>query len=58
MLELANTFHRSLDRLTNAEQLATKPLGPVPAGLDVRELAAWTVVANVLLNLDAVLMKG
>lgn len=24
MLELANTFHRSLDRLTNAEQMATK----------------------------------
>jgi mono/diheme cytochrome c family protein len=41
-----------------AEQLATKPLGPLPAGMDARELAAWTVVANVLLNLDAVLMKG
>ncbi len=41
-----------------AEQLATKPLGPLPAGVDARELAAWTVVANVLLNLDAVLMKG
>ncbi len=38
--------------------LATEPLGPLPAGLDAAELAAWTVVANVLLNLDAVLMKG
>jgi hypothetical protein len=41
-----------------AERLATEPLGPLPAGFDARELAAWTVVANVLLNLDAVLMKG
>jgi hypothetical protein len=38
--------------------LATEPLGPLPAGMDAVELAAWTVVANVLLNLDAVLMKG
>jgi hypothetical protein len=38
--------------------LATDPLGPLPAGMDAVELAAWTVVANVLLNLDAVLMKG
>jgi hypothetical protein len=38
--------------------LATEPLGPLPAGMDAVELAAWTVVANVLLNLDSVLMKG
>jgi hypothetical protein len=38
--------------------LATEPLGPLPMGMDAAELAAWTVVANVLLNLDAVLMKG
>jgi hypothetical protein len=38
--------------------LATEPLGPLPAGMDAAEFAAWTVVANVLLNLDAVLMKG
>ncbi len=38
--------------------LATEPLGPLPAGMDAAELAAWTVVANVLLNMDAVLMKG
>ncbi len=41
-----------------AMALATDPLGPLPAGMDAVELAAWTVVANVLLNLDAVLMKG
>jgi mono/diheme cytochrome c family protein len=40
-----------------ATQLATNPLGPVPAGMDVTELAAWTVVGNVVLNLDEALMK-
>jgi mono/diheme cytochrome c family protein len=38
--------------------MATEPLGPVPAGMDAAELAAWTVVANVLLNLDGVMTKG
>jgi len=42
----------------SALALATEPLGPLSAGMDAAELAAWTVVANVLLNLDAVLMKG
>jgi hypothetical protein len=40
-----------------AEAMATKPLGPAPAGMDVTELAAWTVVSNVLLNLDETLAK-
>ncbi len=41
----------------DAKQLATDPLGPLPAGMIESELAAWTVVANVLLNLDEILMK-
>jgi hypothetical protein len=41
-----------------ARKLATEPLGPLPEGMDAAEAAAWTVVANVLLNLDGVLMKG
>jgi hypothetical protein len=41
-----------------AAAMATKPLGPLPPGADPAELAAWAVVANVLLNLDAVLTKG
>ena len=41
-----------------AKKLATDPLGPLPDGVDPAEAAAWTVVANVLLNLDGVLMKG
>ena len=40
-----------------ATALATKPLGPVPQGANVAELAAWTLVANVLLNLDETLAK-
>jgi hypothetical protein len=35
-----------------AQALATDPLGPAPEGVDVADLAAWTVVGNVLLNLD------
>lgn len=41
-----------------ASKLATDPLGPLPAGMHAVELASWTVIANVLLNLDGVLMKG
>jgi mono/diheme cytochrome c family protein len=40
-----------------AKKLATEPLGPVDKGQDVTELAAWTVIGNVLLNLDEMLMK-
>jgi hypothetical protein len=37
--------------------MATNPIGPVPSGADVADLAAWTTVAGVLLNLDETLMK-
>ncbi len=40
-----------------AKQMATMPIGPVPEGMDVTDLAAWTVVGNVLLNLDEMFMK-
>jgi hypothetical protein len=42
----------------DARQMATNPLGPVPADLDIglADLAAWTVVANVILNLDEAFM--
>lgn len=40
-----------------ATEMATVPIGPVPADADVGEIAAWTTVANVLLNLDETLMK-
>jgi mono/diheme cytochrome c family protein len=37
--------------------LATEPIGPAPDGSDLVELAAWTVVANAILNLDEFLMR-
>jgi hypothetical protein len=40
-----------------ARKLATEPLGAAPKDMNVAELAAWTVVGNVLLNLDEALMK-
>ena len=59
LLELckAETEHYNADPQA-AKQVATDPLGPLPDGMDTTEAAAWTVVANVLLNLDAVLTKG
>ncbi len=38
-----------------ATKMATDPLGPAPEGQAVPDLAAWTVVSNVLLNLDETL---
>ncbi|WZO99405.1 PSD1 and planctomycete cytochrome C domain-containing protein [Isosphaeraceae bacterium EP7] len=42
----------------DAKALATEPLGPLPEGMAADELAAWTTIANVLLNLDGVLTRG
>jgi hypothetical protein len=40
-----------------ATVLATEPLGPLPAGVDSIDAATYTVVANVLLNLDETFVK-
>jgi hypothetical protein len=40
-----------------ATAMATKPLGPLPKGMEEVEAAAWTVIGNVLLNLDETLAK-
>jgi hypothetical protein len=37
--------------------MATDPLGALPEGMDAVEMAAWTVVANAILNLDEFLMR-
>lgn len=41
-----------------AAKLVENSLSPLPAEYDKSELAAWTVIANVLLNMDGVLTKG
>lgn len=41
-----------------ADKMANSEMGKPPAGLDNADLAAWTVVANVLLNLDETITKG
>jgi Protein of unknown function (DUF1553) len=40
-----------------AEAMATDPIGPLPKDGNAVELAAWTTVGNVLLNLDELLMR-
>ena len=56
LLKSESDFYRN--NPAEAERLATEPLGPVPKEMNPAELAAWTVVANVLLNLDGVLTKS
>lgn len=41
-----------------ATKFATNPLGPLPEGISAVEAAAWTMIGNVLLNLDGALTKG
>ena len=40
-----------------ATMMAEQPLGKIPEGGDPIDLAAWTVVANVVLNLDEMFLK-
>ncbi|MEX2671467.1 MAG: PSD1 and planctomycete cytochrome C domain-containing protein [Phycisphaeraceae bacterium] len=53
----ADAYDEYADQPEQANAMATDPLGPLPDGADTAEYAAWTVVANVLLNLDEALMK-
>ncbi len=40
-----------------AAKMATQPIGPADKGADLAELAAWTAVAGVVMNLDEFLMR-
>lgn len=59
---LVQLYQQQLSRYkedrAGAGKMATSELGPAPDGVSVHELAAWTVVANVLLNLDEMITKG
>lgn len=58
LVQLHQTVHATLGTdLAKATPLATKPLGPLPEASDTIEAATWTVVGNVLLNLDEFLSK-
>jgi hypothetical protein len=59
IVELFKTEHEHYGKDSAAAlALATETPAALPKGMDAAELAAWTVVANVLLNMDAVLTKG
>jgi mono/diheme cytochrome c family protein len=58
---LVSLHDRELDKYSNdekaAKDLATSERGPLPSGVKADDAAAWTVCANVLLNMDGVLTK-
>ena len=51
--ETRSELEKDLDR---AHKLATEPIGPLPLNSDAVELATWTTICNVILNLDEFLM--
>jgi hypothetical protein len=58
---LVRLYREARERLAGepekAARLASAPIGPLPAGAEAADLAAWTVVGNVLLNLDEAFLK-
>jgi hypothetical protein len=58
LVELYQKSHAEYARnQKDALLMATSPLGPLPAGMDAVDLASWTIVGNVLLNLDEMFAK-
>ncbi len=51
-------FTRYINDPAAAEKMATSELGKPKGDANLAELAAWTVVANILLNLDEAITKG
>ncbi|PAY21430.1 hypothetical protein CKO51_00935 [Rhodopirellula sp. SM50] len=54
VIAATETYRESTE---DAMKMATDPIGALPDDADPAEYAAWTVVANVILNLDELLMK-
>lgn len=52
-LQTRNELSSEIER---ANKLATEPIGPLPTNADPVELATWTTICNVILNLDEFLM--
>ena len=57
LFDAERTHYREAAAADDAKKLATQPIGPLPAGTEPADAAAWTVVANVLLNLDAAMTR-
>jgi hypothetical protein len=58
LVALYNDAHAQFEHDAEAaNSMACDPLGPLPEGADACDLASWTVVANVVLNLDGVLTR-
>jgi hypothetical protein len=58
LVELYTKAHdRYAKDMKLATQMATDPIGPLPSGTQAPDMAAWTVVGNVLLNLDEAFAK-
>ncbi|HLY10759.1 MAG TPA: DUF1553 domain-containing protein [Planctomycetota bacterium] len=61
LASLVSLFEKARSRFAadgkKAMSMATDPLGPAAQGADVADLAAWTVVGNVLINLDEMFLK-
>ncbi len=51
------SYARFQQNLEEARKMATDPLGEPEPGANIAELAAWSAVGNVLLNLDETVMK-
>tara|TARA_A100001037_G_C14816771_1_gene485812 strand:+ start:38 stop:640 length:603 start_codon:yes stop_codon:yes gene_type:complete len=58
LMELLTDTKRHYDEVPDdARAMATEPLGAPEPGADLATLAAWTVVGNVILNLDELFLK-
>jgi hypothetical protein len=59
---LRDLFERNLSRFRQnpgaAAKLTSVGEAPKPSDVDLAELAAWTAIGNVLLNLDETITKG